>query len=152
MDIEERITVEPPKNVSLSVVEDGKVKLTWIAPTMDVDYYIVYKNGIVHNQYPYIVPRFEFPFSNESLTSSLIQISWYQRGRSLTLSAAPGVTNRFEVSCVKDGVESARIGKTIVYTKKMVFEKVLITPNPCEVQDDITVEVKVKEEFETTIT
>lgn len=152
MDIEEKIIVEPPRSLELTVLENGRINVAWYEPLTEVDYYIMYKNGVRVAAFPYVIRNFEFPFSNESTSSNLIQISWIQAKRSTTFSAVPNTSYLFEISSVRDGVESARIGKTIIYTKKMVFEKVLITPNPCEVQDDITVEVKVKEEFETTIT
>lgn len=145
-----RSTVSPPTNLAASVIP-GKVTLSWDKSTSVVDGYRIYQNGSLIGSTPAVLPLFEFPFSNESLITSLIIFS---EGEDFTYEQTiePKVQYTFEVCAFIGTDESTRISVHVYYEHYILFTSVSLSPNPVDTDGSLLINASVDSGINVTIT
>lgn len=133
---------DPLTGVSCEQVRENLVKFSWNRSPEDVDFYRVYLDSAKVRDVSDPLPLFEFPFSNESLTSAMIIFSeigdmFYE----LTIPLRKETT--LSVTAVKDNKESDKASLRVYYDRVPKFEVISILPNPAIISDKIKMEAKV---------
>lgn len=141
---------DPPMNLSCSIV-NGDAVLSWDEPVSSVYGYKIYKDDVYMGTTPQILPAFEFPFSNESLTAPLLM---FANGETTSFSypVEPLTNYTFGVSSYAKEGESEIVYISIYYETYLEISSVSLIPNPALTGSPVSVSVRVEENVNLTIT
>ena len=140
---------EPPTNPTCSV-ENGSAILSWDESVSDVEGYRIYKDGVLIGSTPQILPMFEFPFSNESLTEPLLM---FANGETTEFSypVQPLTNYTFGIVSVAKEGESEMVNISLYYETHLQITAISLIPNPVLTGSPLTVSALVKEVIDLTI-
>lgn len=130
-------SISPPTSL-FATVDPGEVTLSWDRSESSVDGYHIYENGILVGETPSILPVFEFPFDNESLSTPLIIFS---EGENFTFGREiePYTTYIYEVCAFIGDTESSRVSISVRYEPYITITGVSVLPNPVYVNGDLSI-------------
>lgn len=141
----------PPTNLDCEIL-NGSAHLSW-SPSLseDVIGYKVYQNGVLIGSTPYVYPLFEFPFSNDSLTESLLEFSELRRVK-FDQKIDPRTHYEFSVTAYNSQGESDPISINVYYETYLEITAINLVPNPVSTGSPLTVSAIVNEIINSTIT
>ena len=141
----------PPTNLDAEF-DEGTIHLLWTdSTTEDVQGYRVYQNGELIGTTPSIFALFEFPFSNESLTEKLLEISSQERVE-FYQAIEPRTQYTFSVTAFDKYGESDPVSISIYYDTYLDIESIALIPNPVYTGESLTISASIDELYDVTIT
>lgn len=123
-------------------IQENLIRLSWKRSNESVDFYRVYLNSVNVIDVSDPLPLFEFPFSNDSLSSAMIIFSeigdmFYE----MTIPIRKETT--LSVTAVKDNRESNKASLRVYYDRAPKIEAISILPNPAISSNEIKMEAKI---------
>lgn len=143
------ITVYPPSNLE-AVVTEGEVALSWDEDD-SVDGYKVYQNGVLIGTTPCIQSSFQFPFSNESVSTNLLEMSTF-RYNDFIQPISPNTQYTFSITAYSGSVESEPTTITVYYERYIKINSISLVPNPVTVNGLLSIAANVETGITTNIT
>lgn len=141
----------PPTNLD-ATFDEGIVHLLWTdSTTEDVTGYRIYQNGVLVTTTPAVFSLFEFPFSNESLTENLLELSSLERVQ-FYQSIEPYTNYTFSVVAFNKYGESDPVSINVYYETTPDITSVSLIPNPVFTEESLTISVFVDTLYNVTIT
>lgn len=140
----------PPTDLTCTV-SNGTAHLSWDETASEVDGYKIYQNGVLIGVTPYSYPLFQFPFSNESLTQNLLELS-ETYFIEFDQPISPYTQYIFSVTAYKDESESDPISINVYYESYLEIISINLVPNPVSTGASFTVSVDVDEIIDINIT
>lgn len=141
----------PPTNLD-ATFDEGIIHLLWTdSTTEDVTDYRIYQNGVLVTTTPAVFSLFEFPFSNESLTENLLELSSLERVQ-FYQSIDPYTNYTFSVTAFNEYGESDPVSISIYYETTPDVTSVSLIPNPVFTGESLTISVSVGQLYDVTIT
>ena len=140
-----------PTNLD-ATFDEGIVHLIWTdSTTEDVTGYRIYQNGVLVTTTPAVFSLFEFPFSNESLTENLLELSSLERVQ-FYQSIEPYTNYTFSVVAFNKYGESDPVSINVYYETTPDIISVSLIPNPVFTEESLTISVSVDQLYNVTIT
>lgn len=140
----------PPTSITAELV-DHEIQLSWNESESDgVVGYRIYLGEVLLGTTPYI-PRFSFPFSNESLIDKLLVMSDIYGLRSFLHPATARKTYTFGISAYSEKGEGNRANITVYVDSTVTFDNIQITPNPANTNSQVDIAIQVEEKMTLTI-
>lgn len=140
----------PPSNLSCTVI-DGEAKLSWTSSTTNnIDGYKIYQNGELVGSTPRIYSSFRFPFTNESLSGPLLEMSIIE----ITNFSTPILNNTqytFSISSYKGSLESTLITINVQQKSYPKIVSVALQPNPVLTNSALNITVSAIQAEETIV-
>lgn len=141
----------PPTNLD-ATFDEGIIHLIWTdSTTEDVTGYRIYQNGVLVTTTPAVFSLFEFPFSNESLTENLLELSSLERVQ-FYQSIDPYTEYTFSVAAFNKYGESDPVSINVYYETTPDITSVSLIPNPVFTEESLTISVFVDTLYNVTIT
>lgn len=141
----------PPTNLD-ATFDEGIIHLLWTdSTTEDVTGYRIYQNGVLVTTTPAVFSLFEFPFSNESLTENLLELSSLERVQ-FYQSIDPYTEYTFSVAAFNKYGESDPVSISVYYETTPDITSVSLIPNPVFTEESLTISVFVDTLYNVTIT
>ena len=136
-------------DIEIEVFTD-RVILSWKSEDQDVTEFRIKQDDILIGVIPREVPVFEFPFSNESLTENVIALSgivYYE----FEVPTRQQTSYVFSLYQTKGDFEEVLDSKYVYYETYLNVLSVELTPNPCFVNDTLTVSATIESGIKSTI-
>lgn len=141
----------PPTNLD-ATFDKGIIHLLWTdSTTENVTGYRIYQNGVLVTTTPAVFSLFEFPFSNESLTENLLELSTLERVQ-FYQSIDPYTEYTFSVAAFNKYGESDPVSINVYYEITPDITSVSLIPNPVFTEESLTISVFVDTLYNVTIT
>ena len=149
----------PPTNLQGSIDKTGIATITW-NPSTDTQctgysVYLLAPENMYVGRSPIGKPIFEFPFSNNSLTSNLIELSTLLIN-TFIYQLTPKTTYTFAVVSRSESHPGAVVSNspkiTFYYETALKFNKVKLTPTPAFTSERVLIEVGLEQKITPTIT
>lgn len=141
----------PPTNLD-ATFDEGIIHLLWTdSTTEDVTGYRIYQNGVLVTTTPAVFSLFEFPFSNDSLTENLLELSSLERVQ--FYQSIKSYTNyTFSVVAFNKYGESDPVSINVYYETTPDITSVSLIPNPVFTGESLTISAFVDTLYDVTIT
>lgn len=141
----------PPTNLDAEF-DKGTIHLLWTdSTTENVTGYRIYQNGVLVTTTPAVFSLFEFPFSNDSLTEKLLELSSLERVQ-FYQSIDPYTNYTFSVTAFNKYGESDPVSINVYYETTSDITSVSLIPNPVFTEESLTISVFVDTLYNVTIT
>lgn len=134
-------TPEKVLNLNSEKEEGNQIKISWTKTEDDIDFYRIYKDNIIFGEVLDPLPLFEFPFSNESLTSPMLLFS--DLNDMFFETDIPIRTEiYFSVTAVRKNKESPKSTIKVYFDRYPRIDSIVLDPNPVERGNIFSVNVK----------
>lgn len=141
---------KPPSKIDADV-QNGELLLSWPASVSEgVVAYRVYLGNTLIGTTPW-VPKFLFPFKNDSVTEKHLIMAEKTTLRSFLQPIEAATEYTFSVSSVNNYGEGDKISIKVKAVATLVFTELSITPNPVNTNASITVKASVIEDLKLTV-